>query len=294
MLSIIICSINQSYFTQVSRNIEESIGGVPYEIIKIDNSTGEHGTSSAYNLGAAQAKYDIFCFLHEDIRFHSKQWGKIISKYIQENNKVGLIGIAGSTFKSLVPSIWAQGLHQTDYLNIIQHYKTGRSIITPDYPSTWNEVKTLDGVLLCCPKRVWEKHPFDQENFDKFHLYDLDFCTQVGEKHKIFVCTGVLIEHFSSGQLNKDWVEYSLKYADKWKHLLPLGNLSKKQQNDIEWRNRKILFFRMNILGYPPLKIIKVFFGYKFLVNTSLLKVLHFCIKLLAHKMGIIKAPKYY
>ncbi|QXU42336.1 glycosyltransferase [Pedobacter sp. D749] len=293
MISIIICSISNEFYNQVSANIKATIG-VEYELIQIDNNIKNYGICKAYNIGAAQAKSSMLCFMHEDILVKSTNWGKEILDFFEQNEKIGVVGIAGSTFKSIVPSIWAQGLYQTDYLNLIQHYNTGKSLINPDYPSKWNQVKTLDGVLLFCPKKIWEEHPFDEKNFDKFHLYDLDFCTQVGQKYKVYVFTNMLIEHFSSGQLNKEWVEYSLKYADKWKHLLPLGNLSKKQQHDIEWRNRKILFFRMNILGYPPLKIIKVFFSYKFLVNTSFWKVLNFCIKLLAHKMGIIKAPKYY
>jgi glycosyltransferase involved in cell wall biosynthesis len=293
MISIIICSVNPEFYNQVSESIKATIG-VEYELIKISNHINNYGICKAYNIGAAQAKNPILCFLHEDILIQSTNWGREIFDFFEQNEKIGAVGIAGSTFKSLVPSIWAQGLYQTDYQRIIQHHSEGKSTINPDYPSKWIEVKTLDGVLLCCPKNVWEKYPFDEQNFDKFHLYDLDFCTQIGEKHKLYVFTGILIEHFSSGQLNQDWVKYSLRYTDKWKHLLPLGNLPKQQQRDIEWRNRKILFFRMNILNYPLTMMIKVFFDYKFLNNSPVFKVLYFFFKLLFHKTVIINSSKYY
>ncbi|PWS31692.1 glycosyltransferase [Pedobacter paludis] len=291
MLSIVICSKDKNQFINVSKNIEETIG-IDYEIIKIDNINNDFGICKAYNAGASLSKYQLLCFVHEDILVHTQNWGKVIINFFNKNQEAGILGVAGSKYKSIVPSIWAQGLYNTDSLNIIQHYAD--TVANINSTVKFDEVKTLDGVFLCCTKEIWSKNKFDEINFDKFHFYDLDFCTQVGQYNKIYATGEILIEHFSSGNLNRDWVEYSVKYTRKWLHILPLGNLSRNQQKLIEWRNRKILFFRMNILNYPLIDILKIFFSWKFISNSSLYDVIGFVVKLFLTRIKIIKSDKFY
>jgi glycosyltransferase involved in cell wall biosynthesis len=292
MISIIICSINKTFFDQVEKSVKETIG-VIYEIIRIDNTIVNYGICKAYNEGAKQAKYDYLCFMHEDILFRSDNWGNILIDFFKSSPKTGLVGVAGSSYKSLVPSIWAQGLFNTDYRNIVQHYKN-LQVSEVGNQTEFNEVKTLDGVFLFTKKTIWEKHPFDDLNFDKFHCYDLDFSLQIGQDYKLFVCNGVLIEHFSSGSLNKDWLKYSIKLSEKWKHYLPVGNLKPEQQKEVEWRNRKILFFRMNILGYPFKTAVQQFFKYDFVKFTSFSNMIGFTANLLGQKLKIIKKKPFY
>ncbi|MCZ4221801.1 glycosyltransferase [Pedobacter rhodius] len=291
MLSVIICSKNKNQLLSVSENIEKTIG-IEYEIIKIDNTNNNFGICKAYNIGAALSKYSLLCFVHEDVHFHTYDWGKVILNFFEQNKGAGILGVAGSKYKSVVPSIWAQGLFNTDSLNILQHYY--QKVVNIKTTIKFDEVKTLDGIFLCCPKIIWNKNKFDEINFDKFHFYDLDFCTQVGQHNKIYVTGEILIEHFSSGNLNNDWVKYAIKYTKKWLHILPLGNLSRNQQRSIEWRNRKILFFRMNILRYPVIDILKVFFSWNFVSNSSFYNIFGFFIRLFLTKLRIIKTDKFY
>jgi glycosyltransferase involved in cell wall biosynthesis len=293
MISIVICSINQEFFNQVEQSVATTIG-LPYEIIRINNTVTNFGICKAYNEGAKKAKYDYLCFMHEDILFKSNNWGNILVDFFNARADVGLIGVAGSTYKSLVPSMWAQGLFNTDYRNIIQRYKDGVPVSEANIKKGFNEVQTLDGVFLFTKKKIWGNHAFDEDNFDKFHCYDLDFSLQVGQHHKLFVCNEILIEHFSSGSLNKDWVEYSIRLSEKWKHRLPIGNLNTSQQKEIEWRNRKIFFFRMNILGYPMHTAIQHFFRYDFIKRTSLLNIVGFTAQVLGQKLKLIKNKPFY
>lgn len=292
MISIIICSINDALFKQVVESIEHSIQ-VPFEIIRMDNKANQFGICKAYNDGAAKANFPYLCFLHEDILIKSSNWGAGIINFFEQNPNVGIVGVAGATYKSLVPSVWAQGLHGTDHANLIQHYRKTIAMHTESVSEAFSEVKTLDGVFLFTKKEVWEKHPFDEVTFDKFHCYDLDFCLQVGQHHQIFVYNHLLIEHFSSGSLNVDWVNYSIKLADKWQALLPVGDLPLSQQRDIEWRNRKIFFFRMNILGFPFSKSFKIFFGYGYQKHFSILKTLGFMKAILLRKLKLSDKPFY-
>jgi len=286
MISIIICSCKENFFQQVIKSIDETIN-LPYEIVKIDNSQGQYGICKAYNLGAKKASFDYLCFLHEDIIFKSGDWGnKLINFFITQQN-TGIIGIAGSRYKSLCPSSWAQGLFETDYINIVQCYGKETSHVNNLEQKGYVEVVTLDGVFLFTHKHVWKDNKFDEVKFDRFHCYDLDFCLQVAQNRKLFVSNEVLIEHFSSGDLNRDWVNYSITLAEKWKNSLPKGDLPGHQQKEIEWRNRKIFFFRMNILNYSLLSSLKVFLKWGFFTNFSLPKTFHFIKDIILTKLKI-------
>lgn len=293
MISIIICSIDNKKFDQVVQSIRATIG-IEYEIIRIENTITKYGICKAYNLGANQAKHPYLCFMHEDILFKSDNLGLEIIRFFEQYKNIGVVGIAGSAHKSLVPSSWNQGLYGTDHFNIIQHYRDSITLDTTNSTNKFSEVKTLDGVFLFSTKDIWLNNNFDEVNFDKFHCYDLDFCLQVGQKAKLFVFNDMLIEHFSSGSLNKDWVHYSIKLSEKWKHILPVGNLSKKQQKEIEWRNRKIFLLRMNILGYPFIEIVRIFLKWNFIRNTSFIKIIAFFYKLIGQKLKLIKKRPLY
>jgi GT2 family glycosyltransferase len=288
MISIIICSIDNKNFDQVAQSIMATIG-VEYEIIRIENTITNYGICKAYNIGANRAKHPYLCFMHEDILFKSANWGLEIIRFFEQHKNIGVVGIAGSAHKSLVPSTWNQGLYGTDHFNLIQHYKDSITLDTTKSEDLFSEVKTLDGVFLFTTKEIWLKNNFDEVYFDKFHCYDLDFCLQVGQKYKLFVCNDMLIEHFSSGSLNKDWVHYSIKLSEKWKHILPVSNLTKKQQKEIEWRNRKIFLLRMNILGYPFIEILKIFLKWNFIQNTSIINVIAFFYTIIGQKLKLIK-----
>ncbi len=286
MISIIICSINKDLYNQVCKSISDTIG-IAYELIKIDNAIENYGICKAYNIGAYQAKYPFLCFLHEDILIKSTNWGLEIVDFIKQNDNIGIVGIAGSAYKSLVPSVWAQGLYETDHVNMIQHYRKNIATTIHYNDEQFSEVKTLDGVFLFTKKEVWKNNNFDETTFDKFHCYDLDFCLQVGQKSKIFVFNNLLIEHFSSGSLNKDWVNYSIKLSEKWKNLLPIGDIPNEQKKDIEWRNRKIFFFRMNILGFPLLSSLKEFVKFGFILNFNFLQTISFLKDVVLRKFKI-------
>lgn len=293
MISIIICSINKVLFEQVSKSIADTIF-VEYEVIRIDNTITNFGICKAYNLGAAQAKYNYLCFLHEDILIKSNNWGAEIIEFFEQHENVGVVGVAGAVYKSLVPSVWAQGLYNTDHVNIIQHYKKTTSMNSESVGDHFSEVKTLDGVFLFTTKKVWQAYHFDEKTFDKFHCYDLDFCLQIGQNFKIFVNNRLLIEHFSSGSLNKDWVNYSIKLAEKWKKILPVGDLPYEQKEAIEWRNKKIFFLRMRILGYPLSSRIKFILTWNFNNKLPIIKILQLMYQLIGQKLNIIaKKPLY-
>lgn len=207
-------------------NIAETVG-VPFEIIAFDNSNGAMGICEVYNKGIAQARYEVLCFMHEDISIQTTNWGQIVARLFNETPGLGLIGVAGSAYKPLSPSGWrGMGGDRTDYLNVLQGYKHTANEPEHSYRNPRNEklvpVATVDGVWLCTTRQVLSKARFDEQTFKGFHLYDLDFSMQVNRHYQVAVTFEVLLQHFSEGNLAKEWLTETLKFNQKWVERLPV------------------------------------------------------------------------
>ena len=102
MITFIICSIAPERAHALEQNIQRTIGETPYEIIIFDNRQTNYSIAKAYNLCASKARYAYLCFLHEDIAFHSRNWGKDIIHQLSSDN-CGIIGFSAcSTYSCSV------------------------------------------------------------------------------------------------------------------------------------------------------------------------------------------------
>jgi hypothetical protein len=222
MISIIICLRTPKTTPALEANIRDKIG-VPYEVIGIDNTTNRYSIFEAYNEGVSRSSYDILCFIHEDILFHTFDWGQKIANHLSAPD-AGIIGVCGGSTLSKVPASWS--LYDQKKF-IIQSSASGdKSVLHKtghNGKSTATQVVVLDGVFLCANKSLFKKIKFDEETFSGFHSYDLDICAQAFVAgYKNYAINDVLIEHFSNGHHNKQWVINSMKLSDKWSSILPL------------------------------------------------------------------------
>ncbi|WP_184546838.1 glycosyltransferase [Mucilaginibacter sp. FT3.2] len=257
MISIIISSADSRVLQEVRDNVAATIG-VPYEIIAIDNSAGKQGICSVYNKGLLRAKYPILCFMHEDIQIKTINWGDVIIKKFKKNPDVGVMGVMGSSYKSMTPSGWSSlGIENIFYGNLIQHHKYSaeppRHLYTNPYNEKLSQVACLDGVWLCTTKKVAREFMFDEVNFTGFHVYDLDFSLSVGQKYKLAVTYDILIEHFSEGRFDEKWMMDTLKLHEKWNNVLPINcdSLSIEEVIHSEKATFKHFIKRLSSLNLP-------------------------------------------
>src|ERR1700712_2326715 len=225
MVSIIISSANAQQLEQVTENIGDTIG-VPFEIIGFDNSNGQQGICTVYNRGIQQAKYDILCFMHEDVIIKTQNWGIALKAIFEENPDVGLLGVVGGGYKPFTPSTWGGlGIYNT-FSNIIQSYKHSDKPPYHDFRNPDNakleEVACVDGVWLATTKKVANSIKFD-ETFTGFHSYDIDYSIAVGQQYKVCVTYEVLMNHLSEGSYSRGWLEDTLKLHKKWAGHLPIN-----------------------------------------------------------------------
>ncbi|MRX67909.1 Glycosyltransferase like family protein [Flavobacterium resistens] len=236
MISIIVCSRTSDISLSLRENLEKTIGCI-YELIIIDNSKNTHSIFEAYNLGIQKSKFEFLCFIHDDICMHTQDWGKIIVGIFKEDLKIGLIGIAGSKIKSKMPSPWWNCPNNQSVINIIQHYShKDKESMTSGFNEDLNvEAAVLDGVFMSA--RKVEKIQFDSK-MAGFHNYDLNISLEY-KKHdyKVVITKQLLLEHFSTGKLNEDWVKSCYYIHRKYKSILPLNNKSHIVSKETEIAN---------------------------------------------------------
>lgn len=216
MISIIICNRKKVLDPKLENNIRSTIG-IEYEIISIDNSDNRYNIFQAYNKGIQKSKYPYICFMHDDILYHTVNWGKNIIDYFNDP-AVGMIGVAGPTYISQLPGIWwgienekcrTDSIRQcnldTDRFDLTrQHY----TLYNP-YNEKATEVVALDGLFFCIKKEIFGDVSFD-ESYNGFHFYDIDISLQIKSKgYKLLCVYDVLIEHISVSNLSLEWVKAS-------------------------------------------------------------------------------------
>lgn len=215
MISIIICSVNKAFAHQISENIKETIG-VDFEILCFDNTIEKLGINEVYNNLASTAKFDMLCFVHEDVTFSTQDWGHLLVSKFNSINNLGLIGLAGAKYKSSINSGWYTGIDEIDCCNIKHINAKGKVDViyaNPQKNDSPQEVVVIDGVFMCCKKNVWNEFRFNQQLLDGFHFYDLDFSLRISSKYKTIVVYDIYLNHFTEGgSFKEDWMRHSLKW----------------------------------------------------------------------------------
>jgi glycosyltransferase involved in cell wall biosynthesis len=231
MISIIICSRKSDISEELKFNIQSKIG-IEYELIVIDNSKKKYSIFQAYNIGVSSAKYPYLCFMHDDILFHTEDWGQKVVQHFQ-HDEVGVVGVGGCHYLSKYPVSllsWELAERNKFYsFNYIQGSKKNRihknEIFNNLHEDTADAV-ALDGMWFCMKKALF-KHTdlrFDEENVKGFHFYDFDICMQIHAlKKETKIISDILIEHFSTGSFDKIWYDNAFIFYKKWKDSLPIA-----------------------------------------------------------------------
>jgi GT2 family glycosyltransferase len=285
MISIIICSRTATISDELTKNIDQTIG-IPYEFIIIDNSNNLYSIFSAYNEGVKRSKYEVLCFMHDDIIFKTNDWGiKVMNRL--NSPKLGAIGVAGSPYYAILPGAWWSGgyICQSIYDEQELAYQPKQDNALP--------VVVLDGLWFCVRKSLFSKIRFDDTTYNGFHYYDMDISLQIQQTgYKLLSVYDISIQH-SSGKLDTIWLNNALLLQKKWEKNLPIFSekLPYFKEVTIEYavleeyirsmkkngiNSFKILSFIMQQLAYYRIKRFKISFPFIFiyLATRYLLKKL--------------------
>jgi len=149
---------------------------------------------------------NVVIFIHDDIEFLRKNWGKEILRLFNEHEDYGIIGVAGSAQFDANAAWW----NYDKKFGQVLHRSEGNSWLTAFSPlldKDLQEVVVIDGLFIAIQKdRVPENFSADLEGFD---FYDIYFCLSnyfsKNKKSKIGVTTNIRVAHNSIGKLKPTW-----------------------------------------------------------------------------------------
>ena len=281
MISIIVCSRKPDIPDNLKFNVTETIG-VDYELIVIDNSENKYSIFSAYNEGVRRAKYSYLCFMHEDILFHTEDWGVKVTEHFKDKT-IGLIGVVGGHYMPKCPASWwsaecSSGIVLQGKINNGSYSSELYEWLSHKVPEeTSVSVASVDGLWFCVRTELFGKINFDENTYRGFHCYDSDICMQVIEAgYDVHVVFDILIEHLSQGNQDDLFFFERIKWFNKWKGKLPVVkgvclaetdvderlNLVKylNESRDLISELQKIRYSKAYIIGkfiLSPLKLIR-------------------------------------
>ncbi|MBI4683243.1 MAG: glycosyltransferase [Nitrospirae bacterium] len=119
------------------------------------------GVSKALNIGAGAARYNMLCFMHNDVFVLQKNWTAAIYKFINETKNAGVVGLYGAKTMRRDGSFRGK--------SIVHAKKDSPSIRKP-----FERVAVVDGLLMAAHKQAFEKMRGFCDGFI-MHFYDKDF-----------------------------------------------------------------------------------------------------------------------
>ncbi len=298
MISIIICSKQRELDHQFQKNIESTVGS-RHEIIAIDNSEAKYSIFEAYNLGIEKSRYPYLCFVHEDVHFHTQNWGELVIAHLS-SPETGVLGVAGSDMITKVPAGWSVSGRKLHLIQSQKDKKGSKEVKIPEnFQGKSRDVILLDGVFLCMRKEITDSVKFSQ-HLPGFHGYDLDISLQAiaaGFINK--VAYDILLEHFSKGRKNKQYYRNLIAIYTKWDRITPLFIRRKPSEGEIlnlEKKKLEMLLSRIIRRGFSLNECITLYIRYSRIcgLDYSIPKLMATIAKLTAMKLFYFWGGIYY
>jgi len=254
---------------RLQRNIEQTIGAVEHEIVLIDNSKGQFGICHAYNEGVQRARYPYLCFMHDDILFHTDNWGQMAMEAMLDQ-QVGILGVQGCCYMDESTSYWCRSGFRKAHIIQQKNHSLVR-VFEEDVPCS-NDVVALDGLWLFARKDLFDRVRWDETTFPGFHLYDHDISMQVVKLGmKVRILPDLWIEHQSWGNYDEPFYSQVGAFHAKWDDQLPVATIP--IDPTVESMARKAALTEIRRLGKISAKSSKrlAMWTYKVATKVSLL-----------------------
>jgi tetratricopeptide (TPR) repeat protein len=229
-ISIIICSVDPQRFEKARANYRALLGSVSHEIIGIHDASS---LCEGYNRGAARASGEILVFSHDDIEIVTADFAARLLGHLSRHD---LVGVAGTT--RLIGGSWTYAGWPHLCGQVGSRVMKPGSLTVTVYGLQGHaaaNVQALDGVFLAARREVVERIRFDEETFDGWHLYDLDFSFSAHlAGFRIAVCQDICLIHDSSGTYRADWQRYVERFEDKHRGRLQKGQWYAQRRCSVE------------------------------------------------------------
>jgi hypothetical protein len=215
-ISIIMCSVDENKFVRAAGSYRTRFAGFAHEIIAIRDAKS---LCEGYNRGAAQARGDILVFSHDDIELVAPDFADRLVGHLEHWDGVGVAGTS-----RLVSANWAHAGQPYVHGHVL-HQPPGEQgfilLAAGCNAPVMQSIEALDGVFIAVRRAVWEAMRFDEQNFDGFHLYDIDFSYRAARAgYRLAVPLDLSIIHQSTGSYRQEWYRYARRFEAKFAGLL--------------------------------------------------------------------------
>lgn len=227
MIDFICVSNRPEKQQKLAASIPLAIGDLsPWNLTVVDAS--EYDLFRGYNQGAAQTKGEILAFVHDDVQFLGNPLSMAAPLAALNDPQVGFVGPAGTRLLSRDAAWWIDNTSPGSPNcrgAVVQTNTTRYGIhanVWPEGKGEFGQVVVLDGVLLMCHRRTFERlNGFDGQTYNGFDFYDIDITFRASMEQLINLAAPILLLHDSIGATSQGWEANRQIFLKKFGHLLP-------------------------------------------------------------------------
>ena len=215
-VSIIVCSVRPGLLEEMREGYRAALGGREHEFIEIADA---HSLCEGYNRGLARARHPLVVFSHDDVELLSPRPFDAIEHALASHD---IVGIAGAARASGPAVMWAGHPHLRGFVAMPRHDRPGavQATVYGLECGVVGGMQVLDGFFFAARREAALAVGFDEQTFDGFHFYDMDFTYRAHAAGlKLAVTTEVCALHRSLGNFGEEWRRYSQRFAQKFPRL---------------------------------------------------------------------------
>ncbi len=215
--SVVICSIDPAKYARVTATYRRLLAAVDHEIIGIHDA---RSLAEAYNRAARQARGELVVFSHDDVDIASADLPAALARAAGQLDVIGIVGTSKlvGAFWPAAGHPWLHGWMSTPNgagPGFYVHVYGVDAAITPG-------LDAIDGMFFAVRRSVLAQVAFDEEAFDGFHAYDVDFSYAARRAgFRVGTTAEIAVIHASDGRYGAEWARYGERFAAKYRGVLP-------------------------------------------------------------------------
>jgi len=218
MISVVFCSIDSASTESIERHYRTLLGDEPHEIIAIRDA---RSLAEGFNRGLDRSSGNVVIFSHDDIQFlDPAPWRATLKAHLAD---VDLVGVAGTS--RLVYASWARAGPPYTFGQVCEldgRVAPFRVLICSVPTPLIRCMQAVDGLFMAVRRGVAEQVRFDEQTFDGFHCYDIDFSYSAHlAGFRVAVAADLPVLHRSPGNFDQAWEHYAKRFMEKHGERLP-------------------------------------------------------------------------
>ena len=213
LVSVGFCSVQPEREERARRSIASALLPAACEFIVVHDA---RSLAEGFNriLDAGRGEVVVLC--HDDIEILSPRLDLRLADALSQAD---IVGVAGSDRAGGPAVLWTGHPHVHGW---VSYPRSGEVEVAPlsFRKGLLGGMQTLDGVFMAMSAATASRLRFDDQTFDGFHFYDLDFSYRAHVAGlRLAVSTDILLLHASEGRFEDDWKRYAQRFLDKFPQL---------------------------------------------------------------------------